>query len=76
MLKDTLKDIVIVPPFLTNFGVDMANFMDLHKMIGKSAFLSLFKCTKWKWMERCDKKWKVETSIFTSGRGFEFTKDV
>ncbi len=36
-----IEDIVestLTPPFLTNSRVDMANFVDLHKVVDKNAF--------------------------------------
>jgi hypothetical protein len=40
-MEDTwwIEYIVATPPFLTNFRVDMTNFMDIHKVVVKrSAF--------------------------------------
>jgi len=43
-----IEDIVASPPFLTIFKVDMALLVDPYKVIvrRKSAFSTLFKCTK------------------------------
>ncbi len=36
-----IEDIVVAPPFLTNFRVDMVGFMDPHKVVvRRSAFLA------------------------------------
>jgi hypothetical protein len=37
---------------------------------------SLSKCMKRRWIGRWGKKWKVETIIFTSEKGFGFTRDL
>jgi hypothetical protein len=36
---------------------------------------SISKCTKWREIRRWDRKWKLETSILTNGKGFGFTRD-
>jgi hypothetical protein len=78
LFKDIIwiEDIVTLPPFLTNFGVDMAGFMDLHKMVGKSTFLAFSNAPNESEFKGGRKKCRVKTSIFTGGTGFEFTKDV
>ncbi len=78
-MEDTwwIEYIVATPPFLTNFRVDMTSFMDIHKVVvERSAFWTFFKGMKWKWIKRWGKQWRVETSIFTSGKGFESTRNV
>jgi hypothetical protein len=63
------------PIFLINSRVDMASFLDLHKAIARNAFFNLFMCMKWNWTKRWIRKWSIEMSIFTTERGFEFTRD-
>jgi len=41
----------------------------------KECTFSLSKCTKWRWIIWWGRKWKVETFIFTNGKGYEFIKD-
>jgi len=74
-----IEDIVgctLAPPFLINSRIDMVNFVNLHKVVTRrSAFSNPSKCMKWRWIGRKGRKCKVEKPIFTSGRGFGFTRD-
>ncbi len=53
----------------------MIGFMNPHKLVVKKNAFKTFS-SAWNENEWWNKKWKVETSIFTSGKGFEFTRDV
>jgi hypothetical protein len=35
------------PPFLANSGVDMASFVDLHKVIARKCIFNSSKCMNW-----------------------------
>ncbi len=74
-----IEDIVesaLAPSFFINFKIDMVNFMNLYKVVTRrSAFSNPSKCMKRRWIGRHGKKWRVENRIFTSGKGFGFTRD-
>jgi hypothetical protein len=47
--------------FLVNSRVNMAGFVDPHKVVArKSAFSALLKCMKWKWKQKIKKTMKKE----------------
>jgi len=72
MIKDIAESIK-APPYLANSKVDMASFVDLHKVVVKriSTFPIAQNGGELKW----GRKWRVEVPIFKSGREFRFTKD-
>jgi hypothetical protein len=46
-----IEDIVestLVPPFFINSRIDMVNFVNLHKVVTRSAFSNPSKCMKWR----------------------------
>jgi hypothetical protein len=60
-------------PFFTNSIVDMASFVNSHKVIARNAF-SAFPSAQ----NEVELKGGAESEelIFTSGKGFEFTKNL
>ncbi len=64
------------PPFFTNSRIDIISFANLYKVVFRRNAFSPFP-SAWNGSElEGGAKSEVATSIFTSGRGFEFTKDV
>jgi hypothetical protein len=63
--------------FLINSRVDMADFVNHHKMVAwKSAFSALSSARNQNELKRWARKWRVETSIFTNERGFELIRNL
>jgi hypothetical protein len=69
-----IEDIVestLVPPFLTNSKNNMIGFVNLHKVVARKSAFSIFPSAQnGGEIGRLNKKWKVETTIFTNGKGF------
>ncbi len=70
-------DIVVAPHFLPFLELIWLVLWILTRwLLEGECISSLFKCMKWRWIKRWGEKSRVESSIFTNGKRFKFTRDV